>query len=155
MLLNKDEWGNTALERCLRIHQRPKGYELMFSMLSNFNHFCFTKMLIDQFQHIVGRDSNVILEFFDSLYMVPSIVSDGVSVLWPENQERQIFPSHTAYISESFLREGIFKEYYPERTDEDNKNVITGRTQSQSKKEQTHDVEPYQNLLKKRKRTAK
>lgn len=89
------------------IYQRPKGYELMVSMLSNFHDFCFTKMMINQFEKLLHMDSDIVMKFFNSLWVTPSIVSEGITLRWDECYEEYLFPSHTSYISEKVLQEEL------------------------------------------------
>lgn len=46
IMLNTDYKGKTALELAIEL-QRPKPFELMIDLLSLFNEFCFTKMMIE------------------------------------------------------------------------------------------------------------
>ena len=52
VILNPDKKGKTALDWALD-KQRPKCFELMISLLSNFNHICVTKMMITTLPQMV------------------------------------------------------------------------------------------------------
>lgn len=49
------------------------------------------------------KETDVIMNFFDSLYVIPSIVSEGVTIPWREEVQEYLFSCHTSYITEEML----------------------------------------------------
>lgn len=67
-LLSPNKEGKTALELAKEV-QRPKAFELMINLLTGFDEFSYSKMILTQFFHLATLHSETAEKFFDNCFM--------------------------------------------------------------------------------------
>lgn len=106
VMLNPDSKGKTALDWALD-KQRPKSFELMISLLGNFNHIPITKMMITTLPQMVKSNTEVIYKFFENCHYKNTDNEECLVVFWPNELKEFHFVSPTSFITQKSLTEAL------------------------------------------------
>lgn len=103
-MLNQNENGNTALELA-HISQRPRSFELLIHLLSQFNDFPYSKHLVTQFLKMIRLEVVAVDQFFENLIFRPHWMKEGVTIPWETDQDEYVFGTHTSILNEETIKE--------------------------------------------------
>jgi hypothetical protein len=85
VLLNPDFNGKTALELAVE-YQRPKPFELMINLLSQFDEFCFSKMMITILPKMLDQETDIIVKYLNESIFVSETMKEPMTVPWNDGK---------------------------------------------------------------------
>lgn len=84
----------------------------MIDMLEDFPDFCLSKMMLQAIPTMIGSDSEIVNNFFNSATYKPSLMKFTLSIPWPDSQNEYVFASPTSLITEDSLNAQLKTETF-------------------------------------------
>ena len=81
LLLCPDQDGYSALYHSIK-KESPKSFELMCSLLNDFDYICLSKMILKSLPVILGHESPPVYNFFDSAWFNTISMEKALFVPW-------------------------------------------------------------------------
>jgi len=98
LLLNPDNEGYSALYHSIK-EESPKSFELMCSLLNDFDGICLSKMVLKSLPVILGHESPPVYEFFETAYFKTHTMDKPLFVPWHEEMDDFVFCCNTSIVS--------------------------------------------------------
>lgn len=106
VLLNPDYDGMTALELAVELH-RPKTFDLMINLLSQFDEFCISRMMLNVLPKMLQQETDIVAKFFNSCIFQAESMKSPMVIPWVEDTAEVIFACHTSIITDEIIKKHI------------------------------------------------
>jgi hypothetical protein len=81
LLLAPDFEGYSALYHAIK-EESPKSFELMCSLLNDFDNICLSKMILKSLPVILGHESECVYSYFESAFFKTDSMEKALFVPW-------------------------------------------------------------------------
>jgi hypothetical protein len=108
-LLHPDKDGHTALDVAVE-KNRPKSLEVMIDMLSGYEEYMLSKLMLSIVPKMITESNDTTLNFYNSAIYKPPLMQEAMIIPWPNDLEDFVFTSNTSIMSQTFLINALFQE---------------------------------------------